>query len=63
MKDAGAAFQREIANLTRLVEAGAGLSALDDNMHSDMQRQNDELVKERDEQVPCSISCYNMNTI
>ncbi len=63
MKDAGAAFQREIANLTRLVEAGAGLSALDDNMHSDMQRQNDELVKERDEQVPCSISGYTMTTI
>lgn len=56
LKEAGAAFQREIANLTRLVEAGAGLSALDDNMHDDMRRQNEELVKDRDEQVHSFLS-------
>lgn len=56
LKEAGAAFQQEIANLTRLVEAGAGLSALDDNMHDDMQRQNEELMKDLDEQVHSLLS-------
>lgn len=51
LKEASAAFQQEIANLTRLVEAGAGLSSLDDNMHEDMQRRNEDLARDRDEQV------------
>ncbi|CAL8470043.1 g9585 [Coccomyxa elongata] len=51
LKEASAAFQQEIANLTRLVEAGAGLSNLDDNMHEDMQRRNEDLARDRDEQV------------
>ncbi|BDA44058.1 Cilia- and flagella-associated protein 58 [Coccomyxa sp. Obi] len=51
LKEAAAAYQQEIANLTRLVEAGAGLSSLDDNMHEDLQRRNEDLARDRDEQV------------
>lgn len=51
LKEAAAALQQEIANLTRLVEVGAGLSSLDDNIHEDLQRRNEDLAKERDEEV------------
>ena len=50
-KEAAAGYQQEIATLTRLVEAGAGLSSIDDNMHEDMQRRNEDLARDRDEQV------------
>jgi uncharacterized protein YjdB len=51
LKDAVAAFKEEINRLTRLVEAGAGLAALDHTDGDDLQRRNEELEREQEVQV------------
>lgn len=49
----------EIANLTRLVEQGAGLSLGEENTVNEILKQKDELMKERDMQVDQIVSLRN----
>ena len=46
-----AAYKQEITNLTRLVEAGAGFGAVEETVRDELQHRNEELEKERDQQV------------
>lgn len=47
----------EMNNLTRLVEAGAGLSIGEEATMNELLKQKEELTAERDSQVSCSLDC------
>jgi hypothetical protein len=51
LRETAAAFKAEISNLTKLVEAGAGLGSEDEAALADLQKANEELTRERDGQV------------
>jgi hypothetical protein len=58
-KEVIAGLKQEVANLTRLVEAGAGLNLGQESAVTDLLKQKDELQKEHDAQV-CGLSAKGM---
>lgn len=55
-KDMISQLKLEMNNLTRLVEAGAGLSIGEEATMNELLKQKEDLTKERDAQVP-AVSC------
>ena len=53
LREAQAALRAEVDNLTKLVEAGAGMGSADEDQRRELLRQNEELTREREAQA-CS---------
>jgi hypothetical protein len=55
-KEAITQLKAEIANLTRLAEAGSALSMGEESTLNELMKQRDELTRERDAQVRAAVT-------
>lgn len=58
-KDTITQLKAEIANLTRLAEAGSALSSGEEAALNELMKQKEELTRERDGQVCALHSCFS----